>query len=383
MPTIPRRTSELPRSGIRTLMDLAWASPEPVIRLEVGQPDAPPPPHVMEAMQKAIHDGETAYTPNAGIPELREACANKLHQVNGVERDAGDVLITAGSMQGLALALQAVCDPGDEVLIPNPGWPNYEMSCRIASLHAVRYPLPAEAAYRPDMEAAESLVNERTRAVLINSPSNPLGIVLGEDEMQAWIGLAQRHDLWIISDECYDQLVFTGTAPSPAALPGGSERVISVHSFSKTYAMTGLRVGYVSGPSPIVTTMTTMQEAVVACVNGIAQRGAIAALRGPQDYVTTALEVFRRRRDLAVDTAIRAGLPHLVPEGAFYLWLPLGKEIGDPMEFCRALIQEQRVAVAPGSTFGPAGTGAVRLSLAATDDSITEGLTRIARFVQQ
>lgn len=381
MPSIPERTAGLRRSGIRMVMDLAWASPEPVIRLEVGQPDALPPVHVMEAMQEAIEAGETTYTPNAGIPQLREACARKLGRVNGIKCDAGDVLVTAGSMQALALAFQAVCEPGDEVLIPDPGWPNYEMSCRIASLRPVRYSLRPELGYRPDMEVVESLVTERTRVVLVNSPSNPLGVVFGAEEMRSWVELAGRHDLWLLSDECYDQLVFDGTAVSPASLPGGSERVISVHSFSKTYAMTGLRVGYVSGPSGVVETMTKMQEAVVACVNGIAQRGAVAALEGPQDYVESALRVFRRRRDLAVRTATRVSLPYLVPEGAFYLWVPLGERIRDSVAFCRSLIERERVAVAPGSTFGPAGSGAIRVSLAAADEKIEEGLVRIARFV--
>ncbi len=380
MPSIPDRTAGLTRSGIRAIMDLAWASSDPVIRLEVGQPDAAPPDFVMDAMHRAIDDGETTYTPNAGLPELREACAAKLSRVNGIERDAGEVLVTAGSMQALAAALQAVCEPGDEVLIPDPGWPNYEMSCRISSLRPVRYELRRGAGYRPDVDALASLVTERTRMVLVNSPSNPLGVVFDAAEMAAWVAFAEEHDLWILSDECYDELTYDRPAVSPASLPGGSERVISVHSFSKTYAMTGLRVGYVSGPAPVIATMTKMQEAIVACVNGIAQRGAIAALRGPQDYVATMRGVYHRRRDLAVATADEVGLPYVTPEGAFYLWVPLGERAADPMEFCRALIEEEHVAVAPGSTFGPSGGGAVRVSLAASADDIEEGLRRLARF---
>jgi aspartate aminotransferase len=383
MPTVPLRSSGLPRSGIRVVMDLAWASSEPVVRLEVGQPDASPPDHILAAMAESIARKETGYTPNAGLPELRTACAQKLGRVNRIDCQPEQILVSVGSMQGLAAAVLAVAEPGDEVLIPDPGWPNYEMLCRLTSLRAVPYPLRQQNDFRPDFDEVETLITDRTRLVIVNSPSNPLGVVWDAAVMTEWLRLAERHDLWVLSDECYDEIVFDGEAVSPASLDSGAERVISVHSFSKTYAMTGLRVGYVSGPSELMGAMIKMQEALVACVNGPAQRGAIAALEGPQDFVARMCDTYHRRRDSAVAEAVELGLPHQEPDGAFYLWLPLEHTGHSSMELCERLINEAKVAVAPGETFGLHGKGALRVSLAASEDSIVEGLRRIARWLRE
>jgi aspartate aminotransferase len=382
MPTVPSRTSDLPRSGIRVVMDLAWASPEPILRLEAGQPDVAPPDHVLDAMRQAIASKETGYTPNAGLARLREACSAKLDRVNDIHRPPEQVFISTGSTEGLMSAVLCLCEPGDEVLIPDPGWPTYTMACRLASVRSVPYPLRSATGYRPAFDEIEALVSERTRIVVVNSPSNPLGVVWDVDVMRAWVELAEHHDLWILSDECYDEIVFGVEAISPAAVPGGDERVVTAHSFSKTYAMTGLRVGYVSGPLGVIQTLIKMQEALVACVNGPAQHGAIAALEGPQDFVIEMLEQYRRRRDLALSVAEAIGLPHVVPHGAFYLWVPLGSDLGDTTEFCRRLIRNERVAVAPGETFGTRGIGSIRISLAASEEVINEGMTRIASFVR-
>lgn len=380
MPQIPNEMLRLPRSGIRAVMDLAWAQEGPVIRLEVGQPDRIPPQHVRQAMAESVLAGETGYTPNAGIPELREACAAKLGRVNRIEVGPDQVLVTAGAMQGLSAVMLGLTEAGDEILVPDPGWPNYEMAARIARAVPVAYPLAANDAYLPDPGTIETLITDRTRMLVVNSPSNPLGTVIDASLMSELADLAQRHDLWLLSDECYDQIVFGGeVAPSPAST--GIDRVVSVHSFSKTYAMTGLRVAYVSGPEPVIATLTKMQEALVACVNGPAQKAAVAALDGPQDFVVDMREVYRRRRDRAVAAAGSLGLPLLRPDGAFYLWLPLGEGIGEPMEFCRRLVEEHGVAVAPGSTFGEQGGGAIRVSLAAREEDIVEGLQRIAQFL--
>lgn len=382
MPTIPPRTNELPRSGIRVVMDLAWASSEPVLRLEAGQPDVAPPDHVLEAMRESIARKETGYSPNAGLPRLREACSARLARVNKIQRSPEQVLISTGSMEGLLSAVLGLCEPGEEVLIPDPGWPNYAMVSRMASLRGVAYPLRPENDYRPDFDEVEARVTDHTRIVVVNSPSNPLGVVWDADVMRGWLELAERRDLWLLSDECYDEIVFDVEATSPAALPGGNERVVAVHSFSKTYAMTGLRVGYVSGPLHVMQTLIKMQEALVACVNGPAQYGAIAALEGPQDFVVKMRDRYKQRRDLALSVAEAAGIPCVLPQGAFYLWLPLGAGIGDTMEFCRRLVSDAKVAVAPGETFGFNGAGAIRISLAASEDVIDEGMRRIASVVE-
>ena len=377
MAQIPPEMVELPRSGIRALMDLAWAQPGPVLRLEVGQPDRIPPDHIRQAMADSVMAGETKYTPNAGIPELREACAAKLRIVNGIEVEPSQVLVTAGSMQGLSLAILGLTTAGDEILVPDPGWPNYDMAARIACTRPVAYPLDAENGYLPDPATIEPLITDRTRMLIVNSPSNPLGTVIDRSHLESLCELADRYDLWLLADECYDQIVFEADV-APSVAPLSPDRVVSVHSFSKTYAMTGLRVAYVSGPPQVVETLTKMQEAMVACVNGPAQKAALAALEGPQDFIVEMRDTYRRRRDMAVAAAEALGLAHHRPEGAFYLWLPLGSRIGDPMEFCRRLVVEHGVAVAPGSTFGDRGQGAVRVSLAAAEEDIVSGLERIA-----
>jgi aspartate aminotransferase len=337
---------------------------------------------VLKAMSAAIARKETGYTPNAGLPALRKACSAKLERVNGILRPPEQIVVSVGSMQGLFAVLLGLAEPGDEVLVPDPGWPNYAMACRLANTRAVPYRLSPEGGFQPDFDQVEDLVNDRTRLVVVNSPSNPLGVVWGADVMSAWLRVAERHDLWIVSDECYDEITFEQPAVSPAALEGGDERVVAVHSFSKTYAMTGLRVGYVSGPLHVMETLTKMQEALVACVNGPAQEGAFAALQGPQDFVHSMREVYARRRDRAVAVATDMGIPHFVPQGAFYLWLPLGS-IGDTMEFARRLVADHHVAVAPGETFGRTGANAVRVSLANHEDAIEEGLRRLADAISR
>jgi aspartate aminotransferase len=365
-------------------MDRAWAVDGPVLRLEVGQPDTAPPDHVLAAMTAAIAAHDTGYTPNAGIPQLREACADKLGRVNGIARSPDEILVVAGSMQGLSAVFLALARPGGRVLVPEPGWPNYAMACQLVGVDAQRYPLRADDGFRPDLDVLEHLIDDRTIAVVVNSPSNPLGTVIPAEDLGVVQQLCQRRGAWVISDECYDEIVHdTNTAASPAA-PPDTDNVIAIHSFSKTYAMTGLRIGYVSAARPVIRTLTTMQEALVACVNGPAQHAALAALTGPQDFVAQRREVYRRRRDRAIAAASALGIPHVTPAGAFYLWLPLGQLMGDPadtMAFCVDLIDRQRVALAPGETFGPAGAGAVRLSLAAADHDIVSGIGRLADHV--
>lgn len=356
-------------------MDAAWAASAPVIHLEVGQPDVVPPAHVLAAMVDALARGDTGYTPNAGIGPLRAACADKLQRVNGITRTADEVVITAGSMQGLALTIQAIAEPGGELLIPDPGWPNYAMSARLNALTAVPYPLDPTCGYRPDLERLAAAITPRTVAVVVNSPSNPLGTVITASDLEDIVELCRRRGVWLISDECYDEIVHDGVATSPAAIDG--DVTIAVHSFSKTYAMTGLRVGYVSAPPSVATTVTKMQEALVACVNGPAQFAALAALEGPQDFVAERRDIYRRRRDLALVTAAELAIPTTRPDGAFYLWCSLGDGIGDTVEFCRAAVVQHGVAVAPGATFGPGGEGAVRVSLAAGDDDIVAGLGKL------
>ncbi|HWD43014.1 MAG TPA: pyridoxal phosphate-dependent aminotransferase [Actinomycetota bacterium] len=368
----------LPPSGIRELMELAWAAGD-VIHLEVGEPSFPTPPHVVEAADRAARDGWTRYTQSAGVPALREAIAAKVSRRNGYQVEPDQVVVTAGGIEAIYLAMLGVLEPGDEVLLPDPGWPNFRMMARLVQAVERLYPLRPELGFLPAAEDLEGAVGPRTRAIVLNSPSNPLGTIVGADRLGALLDLAATHDLWVISDECYDAITFDGTFASPAAV-GHPDRVISCYSFSKTYAMTGWRVGYLVVPAGTPAPLGRLQQALLSCVNAPAQLAALAALTGPQDQVTRMRDAYRERRDLLVALLERLGVPCHRPAGAFYAWVDVAGRAAGARQFALELLRQQRVAVAPGTAFGPAGEGWVRLSLATDTDALLEGARRLAGF---
>ncbi|WPB89938.1 pyridoxal phosphate-dependent aminotransferase [Streptomyces malaysiensis] len=240
----------------------------------------------------------------------------------------------------------------------------------------VGYNLLPEAGFEPDFDQLERSITERTRVILVNSPSNPLGSVLSVESMQRLLDLARRRDLWVVSDECYDQIVFDGSFTSFATLEDRPERVVTTWSLSKTFAMTGWRIGYVHGPAEFAGTLCKVQEPIVASVNTPAQYAAIAAVTGPQQFVADSVAEYRARRDLVCDALDAFGVHTVRPDGAFYVWVPLGPD-ADSTESARRLVTEHGVAVAPGSTFGSQGDHAIRLSLAASREDLREGLDRL------
>jgi aspartate aminotransferase len=377
MPNLAPNAERMPRSGIRRIMDLAWSLGEPIIGLHVGEPSFATPDHVRKAAEEALERGETRYVPNAGIPALRAAISDKVRRHNHLTASAEQVVVSAGGMQALYVALSATVRAGDEVLVPDPGWPNFGMAIQLLQAVPVGYRLTPDHDFLPNLTDLESLVTPRTRAILVNSPANPLGSVLPADLAEALCRFADAHDLWLISDECYDAITFDLPHVSPGAYDQ-QERVLSCFSFSKTYAMTGMRVGYLVAPPTVVDTAAKMQEPLIACVNAPAQYAALAALEGPQDAVQTMRSVYRRRRDAAMRLLDEAGTTYLRPMGAFYLWLDVRDRChGDVEEWALRLLRERRVAVAPGTTFGPMGQGWIRVSLAADTDDLLEGLRHI------
>lgn len=380
MPSLPAALESLPRSGIREVMDQAWKIGEPITHLEVGEPDFATPDHIIEAFGQAANAGATRYTPNAGIEPLREACSHKLRRYNGIGVDADQILVTVGAMQGLAIAVIGLTRHGDEILTPTPGWPNYQLLIAMAGARPVSYELRPQLGYQPDPDQIASLITNQTKMIILNSPSNPLGTVLASETIDEILALAQRRGIWVLSDECYDQIAFDGVPASPAARPLGPEHTISVHSFSKTYAMTGLRLGYLSAPRDAISLLTKLQESMVACVNAPTQHAGVAALGGPQDCVERMVQEYRTRRDLALEQSIRLGLEPHAPAGAFYLWIePPG--VTDSQAFAKELLARHRVAVVPGSAFGEPGRPAIRLSLAAGREAISTGLAAISDLI--
>jgi aspartate/methionine/tyrosine aminotransferase len=371
--------TSLPRSGIREIMELALTV-DGAIHLEVGEPNFATPRHICEAAATAAFDGFTKYTPNAGIPPLREALAVKVRERNGIDASPNQVVVTPGAVAGIYSTLAALVDPGSEVLLGDPSWPNYGLMMRLLGITPIHFPLGLEAGLIPRAADIEPLITERTRAIILNSPGNPTGAVTPRDALVDVLELARAHDLWVLSDEVYDEMWFD--APPTAAAPLDADgRVVTFFSFSKTYAMTGWRVGYLVAAAEVAALIIKAQEPITSCVNAPAQMAAIAAVTGPQDCVAEMRDSYRQRRDLAVDLLTARDIHHVRPTGAFYLMVDVSPSGMIGMEFTRRLVLERGVAVVPGTTFGPDSGRFVRVSLATATEPLLEGIGRLAAAI--
>jgi aspartate aminotransferase len=311
---------------------------------------------------------------------LREALAEKIARVNGYEASVDQVVVGNGGTQVLHSVLLALTDPGDEILMPDPAWPDFAQMAHLLGAPPRFYHQTPETAFLPSIEELEELVTPRTRVLLVNSPSNPLGAVVPASLSAELVAFAERHGLWLISDECYDEIAFDGTFASTMAV-APSPRTISVYSFSKVYAMTGWRVGYCVAAPEVAAALTRLQEPLISCVNAPAQMGALAAVTGPQQVVAEMRDAYRDRRDAAVALLREGGVGVLDPAGAFYLWVDISRSGRDSRDFVLSLITERGVACAPGTAFGAAGEGFVRLSLASERDVLLEGARRLVEHV--
>jgi aspartate aminotransferase len=276
-----------------------------------------------------------------------------------------------------------VLEDGDEVLLPDPGWPNFRMMLSWTDAKGVFYPCRPADGFQPDLDTIAKLISPRTKLLVVNSPNNPTGAVYPRDTMTRLVELAQRHNLWLLSDECYDQIVLDGSWTSPASLAPDDPRIASVFTFSKSYSMTGWRLGYVAGSAELIDTVTKVLESNSSCTSTISQVAAEAALDGPQDCVTEMVTAYRRRRDLVVDLLREAGLFISEPAGAFYCMADVSPSGLDSRAFAFELLRKKGVSVAPGSAFGEVGKNAVRISLASSDQDLREGVGRLAEFVRQ
>lgn len=373
------RISQMSRSGIREIMDLAW-SMENVNHLEVGEPDFPTPKWIADAAISAINSGSTKYSPNAGIKKLRERLVEKVRTINQIKCDASQIVVSSGAVEALFIALTTILNPGDQILLPNPGWPNFRMMCSLLSVDPTFYSLSREQNFEPNIDELKSLVNPKVKAILINSPSNPLGVVLSRKKIEEILSFANSADLWVISDECYDQITFEDENCSIGSIAAESN-VITAFSFSKTYAMTGWRVGYAVVPSSISDTLAKVQEPVISCVNTPAQFAAIAALDGDQNSVTNMVTEYKIRRDSALIEARRTGLEVVQPGGAFYLWVDISKSGLSSRDFAFSLLRNHSTAVAPGTAFGSNGEGWIRISLASSSSRVLAGIKSVSDLV--
>lgn len=366
-------------SGIRELANAATGL-EGAIRLDLGQPDFATPAHIVEAAKRALDEGWTGYTQTQGLASLRELIAAKLERTNGYSVSPARIVTAPGGVGVIAAAFAAVLEAGDEVLLPDPGWPNYELMAAWTQSRVVRYPCPPEQGFLPDLDRLRSLFTPRTRLLVLNSPNNPTGAVYPEHVVREMVELAQRHNVWLLSDECYDQLVHEGATISPAALVDDG-RVISTYSFSKTYAMTGWRLGYLAGAPRLVDEVTKVLESQSSCAPSMAQKAAEAALGGPQDCVLRMNAAYRRRRDAMVWMLRAAELLISEPHGAFYIMADISPSGLPAREFAFHLLREWGVSVAPGSAFGTVAGDAVRISLASSDEDLANGVGRLCQAV--
>ena len=383
MKPFARIPAEIPRSGIREVMDLAWAAEKTgeVIHLEVGQPDFDTPAHIIEATCRFANAGHTKYVPNAGVDPLREAVARYFERSTGVATGPEHILVTPGAVMSVASSFLALLEPGDEVLLPDPGWPNYHMAVSIVHGQPVFYNLRAENHFLPDLDEIESLISEKTKLMLLCTPSNPTGQVYDQTLMRELMGLAQRHDLWVLSDEIYGEIVFADQHHS--ALPHDEDgRALIVSGMSKSFAMTGYRVGFTRANPDYIELAAKLQEPFVSCGTGFSQLASAEALDGPQETVAQMREAYRRRRDIALAVLRAHDLYHYTPGGAIYLMIDIAASGMDSRDFAVRLLEEKRVAVAPRKTFGKMCADPVRISIAAEDDHIRRGLTAICELVK-
>ena len=379
MKPLAQTATNMPGSGIREIVHLAMTMPD-VIRLEVGEPNFPTPAHIIEAAYQAANNGFTKYGPSAGLHSLRELLAERVSRVNGYPVTPAQVNVSVGGVQGMLAALSALLDPGDEVLIPDPAWPNYEMAILLREAVPVHYPLYIEQGFVPRPEDIEGLITDRTKLIIINSPSNPTGAVFPRETIEALVDLAQRHDLYLMSDEVYDELIFEGEHVSPALYD--AERTIGIYAFSKTYAMTGWRVGYVVANEALSQIIMKIQEPMISCVASPVQKAAEAALTGPQDCIREMRDSYRERRDAVVELLKEEGYYVYTPRGAFYIMVDVSDAGVDSRQFALNLLETCRVAVAPGTAFGNLGDHFVRISLATEKDLLLEGVRRLCEFVR-
>lgn len=359
----------------------------PPLRLHIGEPSFDTPEHIRHAAVEALQAEPVTYGPPAGWPWLRELLAEKIARVNGYRVRPEHTAVTVGGTGAILSALLATVGPGDEVLIPDPHWPQYKMQLASCGATGVTYALDPANEWLPDVAQMERLVTPCTRMLIINSPANPTGAVFPRAVVADLLDFARRHDLYLLSDECYDEILFEGEHTSPASLITPEEfesgRVICIYTFSKTYSMTGWRIGYVVAGQELLKTISYVVDAGYTNVSLLVQRAAAAALTGPQDCVAEMRAIYKRRRNLAVNILRKHGRYLYTPHGAFYLLVEARKGDGEPRsgrELAQALLRERNVTVAPGSGFGSVAENFVRVSLAGADEEIERGLRELCEY---
>ncbi len=347
-----------------------------ILSFSMGEPDFSTPDNIIDSCIASLEDKFTQYTPSLGIPELREAIARKTREDNRIDCRASNVLVTP-TKHAIFMAALAYLDPGDEVLLSDPSWVTYEACIRLAGAWPVYVPTSDETAFTMTPESVLERVTSRTRMIILNSPSNPTGSVMSEEDIRAIADIARDHDIIVLSDEIYEKIIYEGEHFSIASLDGMFDRTLTINGLSKTYAMTGWRLGWIVASEENINAINRLQTHSVTCCTSFTQPAAVEALQGPQDEMRRMVAEFRHRRDLVCDLIEDTkGLDCVRPKGAFYVFPRYEADMSSE-DFATHLLKEAHVAVTPGGAFGPCGERHFRLSYAASEEHIKEGMARI------
>jgi aminotransferase len=379
---ISNRIATLKPSGIRKFFDIA-ATMKEVISLGIGEPDFTTPDPILQAGIRSLQRGETHYTSNPGITEVRQALSKHLEELYGVHYDPSEIILTVGGSEALNLAAIALLDPGDELIIPTPCFVTYQAAAIMAGGVAVEVPCRMENNFDIDPKEIAAAITPRTKAILLGFPNNPTGAVASRENLMEVAKLAEQHDLIVLSDEIYDRLVYGVKHVCFSSLPGMRERTILLGGFSKDYAMTGWRIGYAAAPKSLIEGLLRVHQYMVMSAPTMSQMAALEALQHGESNVQEMVAEYDRRRRLIVDGLNHIGLPTFEPRGAFYAFPKISVTGLDDETFATRLLQEEHVAVVPGNAFGKGGEGFVRCSYATAYEKIEEALTRIERFCRK
>ncbi len=383
------RISLIPFSGIRKMFEEVTRREklgQKIVHLEIGRPDFDTPQHIKEAAKRALDEGKVHYTSNYGIPELREAIAEKLKRDNGLSFDpATEIIVTVGTNEAVFMSMLAFLNPGDEVLIPDPCWPHYFYCAQMSGAIPISVPVKEENEFNPCIDDFRSRMTPKTRMMIINTPNNPTGAVYPSDVLEQLAQLAMEKDLFVLSDEIYEKMIYEGNRPlSIGSLPGMRDRTITVNGFSKIYSMTGWRLGYVAAEKELISALIRIHQYTTVCATTFAQWGGVEALTGAQANVEMMVREFDRRRNLVYDALKEMpGVKVVKPKGAFYFFPNIKGLKKDPEELTQYLLDEAQVAVVPGTTLGEFGKDFIRISYANSYEHLEIGMEKMRKALRR
>ncbi len=374
---------DIPRSGIRDFFDIV-STMRDVISLGIGEPDFDTPWHVLESTMSALERGATHYTSNYGYLELRKALASYVGKKFGAEYNPeNEILVTVGVSEALDLALRALINPGDEVLYHEPCYVSYRATILLAHGTPIAVETKPENGFRLTCSMLEARVTPKTKVLMLNFPNNPTGAIMGDQDLKEIAAFAREHDLIVVTDEIYGELTYDSPHTSIVSLPGMRDRTLFLHGFSKAWAMTGFRLGYAAGPSDLIEAMMKIHQYTMLCASSMGQKAAIEALARPEADVSAMVDEYRRRRNFIVAAFKEMGIECHRPLGAFYAFPSVAKFKLSSKEFALALLEEEKVAVVPGTAFGGCGEGFVRCAYATSMENLKEAMRRIRRFIEK